>query len=112
MPIISLSSGEDHELRWLLQKFLEKTGPVTLRTLAANPRAPLDNIKLENFYILRENAIKNIVVFGVSFENFDLLSKQIWKLVAGGVKDLIHFQDYTEFLNIVTRGSWEGGIWD
>lgn len=63
------------------------------------------------FLLKQRIATCRIVVFGVSFENFPILSQQIWKaLVKGEKREECTFYDYTEFLYTITRGTWKGKL--
>jgi len=98
-----LAGWEDAELRWLLQKFIPKSKP----GMSVFANGIPGDLRLDGFYISRDFSVQNIIVFTVSFQNFPLLARQVWKLLVRTRTDRCTFTDYTQFLYKITRGSWE-----
>lgn len=64
-------------------------------------------VSLSNLVLNKDGALKYIVVFNQSFENYPSLSNRFWSLLDCGGVNYCNFLEYTSLMYKVVRGSWE-----
>ena len=67
-------------------------------------------VSLSNLVFNKASALKYIVVFNQSFENYPSLSDRFWCLLDCGGINYCNFLEYTSLMYKVVRGSWEDRV--